>query len=119
MERLTETKFEREMRIGFAMIDRHFDDAIVKLDALKKEYERKLPPKASDLLAQIRQAMGLIRSGQDSYANQLGKIQYPSSQDLYAQLQGFTKKPIYQSGMYGMSFFINPSLARDEIRIVP
>lgn len=49
MERLTETKFEKEMRIGFSKIDRIFDDAISKLDAMKAEYEKKLAPTAGKI----------------------------------------------------------------------
>ncbi len=41
MNRLTETKLEREVRISFAYIDHITDEACKKLDLLKKEYEPK------------------------------------------------------------------------------
>lgn len=120
MERLTETKFDREMRIGFAMIDRHFDDAIVKLDALKKEYERKLAPKPSDLLAQIHAAMGQISGSMGSYGNQISAMKRPYDSAFNEGLQNMAaQRPIYQNSLYGMPFFINPGLSRHEIRIVP
>ena len=53
MNRLTETSFEKEIRIGFSKIDRIFDDAISKLDAMKAEYEAKLQPKTSKIADDI------------------------------------------------------------------
>ncbi len=53
MERLTETKFEKEIRIGFSKIDRILDDAISKLDAMKAEYEAKIQPKHSKMADDI------------------------------------------------------------------
>ncbi len=53
MNRLTETSFEKEMRIGFSKIDRIFDDAISKLDAMKDEYEAILQPKSNKMIDDI------------------------------------------------------------------
>lgn len=62
MNRLTETSFEKEMRIGFSKIDRIFDDAISKLDAMKSEYEAKLQPRpnkmADDIYAMFAKMQG-------------------------------------------------------------
>lgn len=41
MDRLTETKLEKIVLVGFGMIDHHLNTAIKQLDELKKEFEPK------------------------------------------------------------------------------
>lgn len=117
MERLTETKFDKEMRIGFSKIDRIFDDAISKLDAMKAEYEAKLQHKPSKMIDDIyaifakmqgdaaRQFGGLI-VGDNAY-NSLRNMQMPISFDRgqndmsvaarFAMMGGVGFAPVYRS----------------------
>ena len=121
MERLTETKFEREIRIGFALIDRCFDDAISKLDSMKDEYEAKLQTKPSKMIDDIyaifakmqgdaaSQFGGLIVCDNDY--NSLRNMQMPMSFDRLANDMSVTADwlmgrfgvavPVYRSSFIG------------------
>jgi DNA-binding GntR family transcriptional regulator len=65
MNRLTETKLEREIRISFAYIDHITDQACNKLDELKKEFE----PKAVEQFYRNQTAV-LIATLQENIAAQ-------------------------------------------------
>lgn len=119
MERLTETSFEKEMRIGFSKIDRIFDGAISKLDAMKAEYEAKLQPKTSKMIDDIyaifakmqgdaaRQFGGLIVGDQSYNALRQMPMSFDRGQNdmsvaaRFAMMSGAGFSPVYRSPLIG------------------
>lgn len=116
MERLTETNLEKIMRIGFDLIDRHIDDGIKKLDAMKVEYEKKLKPKGSimaeDIYAiisrmQQAQLQGLIMGERNYAALQKMPMSFDRGQNdmsvaaRFAMMGGVGFAPVYRSSFIG------------------
>lgn len=117
MNRLTETNFEKEMRIGFDLMDRHINDGIKKLDAMKAEYEAKLQPKPSkmvdDIIAifakmQNQACQGLIMSEKNYSALQQMPISFDRGQnDMSVAAQWSMGRfgqamPVYRSPIIGL-----------------
>lgn len=105
MNRLTETKYEREIRIGFAMIDRHFDDAVSKLDDLKKEYENKLIPASKSITSMINNSMALLLNSRQDQFDMLAM--YPQQLNALRQigLQNDNSRGSAFGGAYGYANF--------------
>jgi len=121
MDRLTETNLEKIMRIGFDLMDRHIDDGIKKLDAMKAEYEAKLQPKPNKMVSDIyamfaklqdhgaRQFSGLIVGDQAYDALRQMPMSFDRGANDMSVAAGFAMMgnmgfaPVYRSPLIGMS----------------
>ena len=108
MKRYSETKLDKICAVGFGMIDRHFSDAINKLDELKKEFEPTpiLPDRTFDNEYSLRMAKlqreALIAQS-NHYGQYMGNLANAANNYNGGQLANYN--PCAQGTLLGFRLF--------------